>query len=100
MSTNGDLFNRSIGYLMGFQQFRSASIFYVEHHYRILFPDIDHLSFDALTLPAEIFAASRTKSGSTIDARKHNFKGGRDEVRTQSVVIALQGIRERLRDGG
>ncbi len=44
--------------------------------------------------------ASRTKSGSTIDARKHNFKGGRDEIRTQSVVIALQGIRERLRDGG
>ena len=44
--------------------------------------------------------ASRGKDGSRIDARKHTFKGSREEVRTQSVVIALQGIRERLRTSG
>ncbi len=44
--------------------------------------------------------ASRKKGGSRIDAQKQVLKGGRDEVRTQSVVIALQGIRERLRDSG
>ena len=42
--------------------------------------------------------ASRKKGGSSIDAQKQVLRGGRDEVRTQSVVIALQGIRERLRD--
>lgn len=44
--------------------------------------------------------ASRGRNGSVIDAQKHTFKGGRDEVRSQSVVIALQGIRERLRTNG
>lgn len=44
--------------------------------------------------------ASRGKDGSRIDAQKHTFKGSREEVRTQSVVIALQGIRERLRTNG
>ena len=44
--------------------------------------------------------ASRGKDGSRIDAQKHTFKGSREEVRTQSVVIALQGILERLRTNG
>ncbi|MGI9264095.1 MAG: CinA family protein [Gammaproteobacteria bacterium] len=44
--------------------------------------------------------ASRARNGSRVEARKHHFKGSRDEVRTQSVLIALQGIRERLRANG
>ena len=44
--------------------------------------------------------AARTPRGSSVDAQRQVFKGGRDEVRSQSVVIALQGIRERLRANG
>jgi len=44
--------------------------------------------------------AARTRGGSNVDAQRQVFKGGRDEIRSQSVVIALQGIRERLRANG
>ena len=42
--------------------------------------------------------AKRSANKSVIDAEKRLLKGDRDEIRAQTVVIALQGIRERLRD--
>jgi len=42
--------------------------------------------------------ASRDIDKPDIDTKKRLLKGDRDQVRTQTVVIALQGIRERLRD--
>jgi len=42
--------------------------------------------------------ATRKKGESDIDAEKKLLKGERDSVRAQTVVIALQGIRERIRD--
>ncbi len=44
--------------------------------------------------------ACRHKGKSRYDTRRHNLKGSRDEIRSQSVIIALQGIRERLRNSG
>ena len=47
------------------------------------------------------FAWARQDSGaSSVEVRRHNFRGDRDEVRSQSVVIALQGLRERVRAHG
>ncbi len=43
--------------------------------------------------------ATRAKDKPDIDAEKRLLKGDRDQIRAQSVVIALQGVRERLRDG-
>jgi len=43
--------------------------------------------------------ATRTKDKPDIDAEKRLLKGDRDQIRAQTVVIALQGVRERLRDG-
>ena len=42
--------------------------------------------------------AARTKDQPDIDAEKRLLKGDRDQIRAQTVVIALQGVRERLRD--
>ncbi len=42
--------------------------------------------------------ATRTKDKPDIDAEKRFLKGDRDRIRAQSVVIALQGIRERIRE--
>ncbi len=42
--------------------------------------------------------ASRNKDKPDIDAEKRFLKGDRDQIRAQAVVIALQGIRERLRE--
>lgn len=42
--------------------------------------------------------ALRNKDKPDIDAEKRILKGDRDRIRAQTVVIALQGIRERLRD--
>ena len=42
--------------------------------------------------------ATRTKDEPDIDAEKRLLKGDRDQIRAQTVVIALQGVRERLRD--
>lgn len=42
--------------------------------------------------------ATRKKGKSDIDVEKKLLKGDRDSVRAQTVVIALQGIRERLRE--
>lgn len=42
--------------------------------------------------------ASRRKDKPDIDAEKRLLKGDRDSVRSQTVIISLQGIRERIRD--
>lgn len=42
--------------------------------------------------------ASRKKNKSVIEAEKRFLKGDRDSVRSQTVIISLQGIRERIRD--
>ena len=42
--------------------------------------------------------ATRTKDKPDIDAEKRFLKGDRDRIRAQTVVIALQGIRERIRE--
>ena len=42
--------------------------------------------------------ASRKKGDPDIDAEKRFLKGDRDQIRVQTVVISLQGIRERLRE--
>ena len=42
--------------------------------------------------------ATRNKDKLEIDAEKRFLKGDREQVRAQTVVISLQGIRERIRD--
>ena len=42
--------------------------------------------------------ATRRKDKPEIDAEKRFLKGDRDNIRAQTVVIALQGVRERIRD--
>ncbi len=42
--------------------------------------------------------ASRKKKKPDIDAEKRLLKGDRDQIRAQAVIIALQGIRERIRE--
>ncbi|MFQ5547015.1 MAG: CinA family protein [Woeseia sp.] len=42
--------------------------------------------------------ATRQEDAPGIEAEKRLLRGDRDQVRTQAVVIALQGIRERIRD--
>ncbi len=42
--------------------------------------------------------ATRNKDKPDIDAEKRFLKGERDSIRAQAVVIALQGIRERIRE--
>ncbi len=42
--------------------------------------------------------ASRNKDTPDIDAEKRFLKGDSDQIRAQTVVFALQGIRERIRD--
>ncbi|MBT8079361.1 MAG: CinA family protein, partial [Gammaproteobacteria bacterium] len=44
--------------------------------------------------------AWRDGETNSLEACRYNFRGSRDEVRSQSVVIALQGLRERLRAHG
>ena len=44
--------------------------------------------------------ALRNKEKTSIDAEKHMIKGDREAVRTRAVIIALQGIRERIRTAG
>jgi nicotinamide-nucleotide amidase len=44
--------------------------------------------------------AWRKQDGVATDARQHRLKGGREEIRGQTVILALQGIRERLRTSG
>ncbi len=43
--------------------------------------------------------ATRAKNKADIDAEKRLLRGDRDQIRAQTVIIALQGVRERLRDG-
>ena len=42
--------------------------------------------------------ATRNKDKPEIDAEKRFLKGDRDRIRALTVVIALQGVRERIRD--
>jgi nicotinamide-nucleotide amidase len=42
--------------------------------------------------------AIRKKDKADIDAERRLLKGDRDSVRTQTVIIALQGVREHIRD--
>ena len=42
--------------------------------------------------------ATRNKDKPEIDAETRFLKGDRDRIRAQTVVIALQGVRERIRD--
>ena len=42
--------------------------------------------------------ATRNKDKPEIDAEKRFLKGDRERIRAQTVVISLQGIRERIRD--
>ncbi len=42
--------------------------------------------------------ASRIKDTIDIEAEKRFLKGDRDQIRAQTVVLALQGIRERIRE--
>ena len=42
--------------------------------------------------------ASRKKGDPDIDAEKRLLKGDRDQIRAQTVVISLQGLRERIRE--
>ena len=42
--------------------------------------------------------ATRNKDKLEIDAEKRFLKGDREQVRAQTVVISLQGMRERIRD--
>ncbi len=42
--------------------------------------------------------ATRNKDKPEIDAERRFLKGDREQVRAQTVVISLQGIRERIRD--
>jgi nicotinamide-nucleotide amidase len=42
--------------------------------------------------------ASGATDGATIDAVLHRLQGDREAVRRQSVLVALQGIRERIKD--
>jgi nicotinamide-nucleotide amidase len=42
--------------------------------------------------------ATRNKDGYDIDAEKRLLAGDREQIRAQTVIISLQGIRERIRD--
>lgn len=44
--------------------------------------------------------AVRADSGAQIDTEMHRFSGDRDAVRSRTVIVALQGLRERLRKSG
>lgn len=44
--------------------------------------------------------AERTTSEADVQARKHQLRGDRESIRAQTVVLALQGLRERLRNRG
>lgn len=44
--------------------------------------------------------AVRNKNKTMIDAEKHFIKGDREAVRMRTVILAMQGIRERLRANG
>jgi nicotinamide-nucleotide amidase len=44
--------------------------------------------------------AVRTSNGFTIDVDRRLFEGDRETIRSQSVILALQGLRERLRRRG
>ena len=42
--------------------------------------------------------ASRSNGHDSITAERHSFEGDREEVRSQTVIFALQGLRQRLRE--
>lgn len=44
--------------------------------------------------------AVRNQEKTSIDTQKHIIKGDREAVRTRTVIIAMQGIRERIRTTG
>ena len=44
--------------------------------------------------------AVRDDKNMSIDAEKHLVKGDREAVRTRTVILAMQGVRERLRNYG
>ena len=44
--------------------------------------------------------AVRNDKKMSIDAEKHQLKGDREAVRTRTVILAMQGVRERLRKNG
>ena len=44
--------------------------------------------------------AVRQQKKTSIDAEKHLIKGDREAVRMRTVILAMQGIRERIRRNG
>jgi len=44
--------------------------------------------------------AIRAGSDTRIETKMHQFAGDRHEVRSRTVIVALQGVRERLKQGG
>jgi len=44
--------------------------------------------------------AARNKKNTSIYAEKHLIKGDREAVRTRTVILAMQGVRERMRANG
>jgi nicotinamide-nucleotide amidase len=44
--------------------------------------------------------AVRKRKKTTVDAEKHKIEGDRDSVRSRTVILALQGIRKRIRVHG
>ena len=44
--------------------------------------------------------ATRINKKTSTDAEKHQVKGDRETVRTRTVILAMQGVRERLRKNG
>ena len=44
--------------------------------------------------------AERARKETSIDAEKHIIKGDREAVRARTVIIAMQGIRERIQTNG
>lgn len=44
--------------------------------------------------------AKKTDMSPDIEAEKHHLKGNRETIRAQTVILALQGLRERLRKRG
>lgn len=47
-----------------------------------------------------ISLAARVDNEVAIDAARHHLKGDRDSIRAQTVVLALQGLRETVRERG
>jgi nicotinamide-nucleotide amidase len=44
--------------------------------------------------------AESTTGADGVQARRHHLEGDRESIRAQTVILALQGLRERLRNRG